>query len=101
MKKADSSVVLIIFNGVLYHVRVYTLVVSSMWICTRESMSWYITNRYPVNAYLTTQIEPVQNKVIYQPLFEFEVKQILLFTVHSFLVQRGDVHKNKGQYTFR
>jgi len=50
MKKADSSVVLIIFNGVLYYVRVYTLVVSSMWICTRESISWYITNRYPVNA---------------------------------------------------
>ena len=50
---------------------------------------------------LTTQIEPVQNKVIYQPLFEFEVKKILHFTVHSFLVQRGDVYKNKGQYTFR
>ena len=67
-KKADSSVVLIIFNGVLYHVRVYTLDVSSISICTREAISWYITNRYPVNAHLTTQIEPVQEKVIYQPV---------------------------------
>ena len=68
LKRAETSVVLILFHGFLFKVYAHTATVSYSRSSTRHSISWSATvyNKNVSRQYnLTAQTEPVQAKSIY------------------------------------
>ena len=71
LERAETSVVLIVSNFVLYHVHVYTVAVFTIALHesgTRKAMSWSVTvyNKRLSNQYnLTAQIAPEQDIFYY------------------------------------
>ena len=72
LKRAETSIVIIVFNGVLCDVSTYTVTASyhrSTWIGYQKKLllgQWqYIAKMYPINAILTAHIEQVKDKTKY------------------------------------
>ena len=74
LKITETSIVLIVFNGIIYHIHPYTVPIFyclSTWITYQKSYILvsnchkYIKKRVSIQCSLTTQIEPVQDKMLF------------------------------------
>jgi len=91
LKRAETSIFLIVFDGVLCEVCAYTATVS--YSCsTWKAISWSVTvyNKIlSIQCNLTVQIEPVQDK---SKLFQISEKSIYFISIHC--IVRGGVFSN-------
>ena len=79
-KKAETSIVLIVFGGVLCEVRAYIVTVTQNESGTRKAISWSVYKNISSQCNLTAQIEPqFQNVVNFNNLFKIRSLHLLIF----------------------